>query len=86
MLLRISANWISCRYHALNVSEGEAAKERWELWNRDVAEVFLNPQPEWQHGPDSRMGQQQFGCITRSLKWHPIILSVRLISFVRAAG
>jgi hypothetical protein len=37
----------SCRYDALNVFEGEdASKERWELWNRDVAEVFLNPQPE----------------------------------------
>jgi hypothetical protein len=37
----------SCRYDALNVFEGEEiSKERWELWNRDVAEVFLNPQPE----------------------------------------
>jgi hypothetical protein len=36
-----------CRYDSLNVYEGEdVAKERWELWNRDVAEVFLNPQPE----------------------------------------
>jgi hypothetical protein len=39
----------SCKYHALNVFEGEdLSKERWELWNRDVAEVFLNPQPERQ--------------------------------------
>jgi len=39
----------SCKYDALNVFEGEdIAKERWELWNRDVAEVFLNPQPERQ--------------------------------------
>lgn len=39
----------SCKYDALNVFEGEDnAKERWELWNRDVAEVFLNPQPERQ--------------------------------------
>ena len=39
----------SCKYDALNVFEGEdTAKERWELWNRDVAEVFLNPQPERQ--------------------------------------
>jgi len=37
----------SCHFDTLNVYEGEdAAKERWELWNRDVAEVFLNPQPE----------------------------------------
>jgi len=37
----------SCKYDALNVFEGEdISKERWELWNRDVAEVFLNPQPE----------------------------------------
>ena len=39
----------SCKYDALNVYEGEdLSKERWELWNRDVAEVFLNPQPERQ--------------------------------------
>jgi len=37
----------ACKYDALSVFEGEdIAKERWELWNRDVAEVFLNPQPE----------------------------------------
>jgi hypothetical protein len=36
-----------CRFTALNIYEGEdAAKERWELWNRDVAEIFVNPQPE----------------------------------------
>src|SRR5437899_5536807 len=30
----------------MNVYEGEdPAKERWELWNRDVAEVFVNPEP-----------------------------------------
>lgn len=39
----------SCKYDALNVFEGEGiSKERWELWNRDVAEVFLNPQPDRQ--------------------------------------
>ena len=39
----------SCKYDAVNVFEGEdISKERWELWNRDVAEVFLNPQPERQ--------------------------------------
>lgn len=39
----------SCKYDILNVFEGEdTSKERWELWNRDVAEVFLNPQPERQ--------------------------------------
>jgi hypothetical protein len=39
----------SCRYDALTVFEGEdISQERWELWNRDVAEVFLNPQPERQ--------------------------------------
>jgi hypothetical protein len=36
-----------CRYSTLNFYEGEdAAKERWELWDRDVVEVFVNPQPE----------------------------------------
>jgi hypothetical protein len=36
-----------CKYTTLNIYEGEdPAKERWELWNRDVAEVFINPQPE----------------------------------------
>jgi hypothetical protein len=36
-----------CRYDSLNVYEGEdPAVERWQLWDRDVVEVFLNPQPE----------------------------------------
>ena len=36
-----------CKYSTLNVYEGEdASKERWELWNRDVAEVFFNPGPQ----------------------------------------
>ncbi len=36
-----------CRYSTLNIFESEdAAKERWELWTRDVVEVFVNPQPE----------------------------------------
>jgi len=36
-----------CKYSILNIYEGEdAAKERWELWKRDVVEVFANPQPE----------------------------------------
>ncbi len=35
-----------CKYQKLNIYEGEdALKERWELWNRDVVEIFLNPQP-----------------------------------------
>jgi hypothetical protein len=37
----------SCRYDALNIYEGEDPKaERWQLWDRDVVEIFLNPQPE----------------------------------------
>ena len=36
-----------CRYQSLNIYAGEdPAKERWELWNRDVVEAFINPQPE----------------------------------------
>lgn len=36
-----------CKYSTLNIYEGEdPAKERWELWDRDVVEVFVNPQPE----------------------------------------
>jgi Carbohydrate family 9 binding domain-like len=36
-----------CRYSQLNVYEGEdATQERWQLWNRDVVEVFVNPQPQ----------------------------------------
>lgn len=36
-----------CKYSTLNIYEGEdTAKERWELWNRDVVEVFANPEPE----------------------------------------
>jgi alpha-galactosidase len=35
-----------CKYATLHVYEGEdPVKERWELWNRDVVEVFLNPEP-----------------------------------------
>ena len=37
----------SCRYDSLNIYDGEDPKpERWQLWDRDVVEVFLNPQPE----------------------------------------
>jgi len=52
---QVAATWTAkyvyfafkCKYTALNVFEGEdASKERWELWTRDVAEVFINPQPE----------------------------------------
>lgn len=36
-----------CLYEKLNIYEGEdPVRERWELWNRDVVEVFANPQPE----------------------------------------
>jgi hypothetical protein len=36
-----------CRYRSLNIYAGEdSTKERWELWNRDVVEAFINPQPE----------------------------------------
>jgi len=36
-----------CRYQSLNIYAGEdPAKERWELWNRDVVEAFINPQPQ----------------------------------------
>ena len=36
-----------CHFSELNLYLGEdAGKERWELWNRDVAEVFLTPYPE----------------------------------------
>ncbi len=35
-----------CRYTSLNYYEGEStAKERWKLWDRDVVEVFINPEP-----------------------------------------
>jgi len=53
-LTRVAAAWseahvyfaFRCKYTALNIYEGEdPAKERWELWNRDVAEVFINPEP-----------------------------------------
>jgi alpha-galactosidase len=36
-----------CKYTTLNIFQGEdPVKERWGLWNRDVVEVFVNPQPE----------------------------------------
>jgi alpha-galactosidase len=35
------------RYDSLNTYDGEdPATERWQLWDRDVVEVFLNPLPE----------------------------------------
>jgi Carbohydrate family 9 binding domain-like len=55
IVTRVAAVWseryiyfaFSGHYESLNVYEGEdVAKERWELWNRDVVEVFLNPRPE----------------------------------------
>ena len=51
---RVAAVWsdryiyfaFSGHYESLNIFEGEdVIKERWELWNRDVVEVFLNPEP-----------------------------------------
>ena len=47
---RVSSVWTEtyvyfffwCRYESLNVYSGEDPKvERWQLWDRDVAEVFL---------------------------------------------
>jgi hypothetical protein len=36
-----------CKYRSINVYQGEdPAKERWELWERDVVEVFVNPGPQ----------------------------------------
>jgi len=52
---KVAALWTSthvyfafwCSYSTLNIYEGEdPARERWKLWDRDVAEVFINPQPE----------------------------------------
>lgn len=51
---RVAALWSTgsvyfaffCRYVTLNTYHDEdVTKERWELWNRDVVEVFVNPQP-----------------------------------------
>jgi len=36
-----------CKYTTLNVYEGrDPSKDFWKLWERDVVEIFLNPQPE----------------------------------------
>ncbi len=36
-----------CKYTELNIYQNEdPAVEKWGLWDRDVVEVFLNPQPE----------------------------------------
>lgn len=36
-----------CKYTVLNLYDSkDTRKDFWELWNRDVVEVFLNPQPE----------------------------------------
>jgi cellulose/xylan binding protein with CBM9 domain len=52
---RVSSVWtesyiyfaFASRFDTLNVYEKEnPAVERWQLWDRDVVEIFLNPQPE----------------------------------------
>lgn len=36
-----------CRYRTLNIFQGEdLGPKRWQLWERDVVEAFINPQPE----------------------------------------
>jgi hypothetical protein len=36
-----------CHYQSLNTYEGEdSGPERWQLWERDVVEAFINPEPE----------------------------------------
>lgn len=36
-----------CHYQRLNTYDSEdASLERWQLWERDVVEAFINPQPE----------------------------------------
>ena len=36
-----------CKYSVLNLYEGEdPAVEKWQLWDRDVVEAFINPNPE----------------------------------------
>lgn len=36
-----------CKFVELNVyKDADPAVKTWDLWNRDVVEVFLNPQPE----------------------------------------
>ena len=40
----------ACRYRRLNLFAGEDSNpEKFGLWDRDVAEVFLNPHPEQMH-------------------------------------
>ena len=52
---RIAALWtpaylyaaFESKFTTLNVYENsDLARERWGLWNRDVVEIFVNPQPE----------------------------------------
>lgn len=36
-----------CKYSKLNIySDGDSSKDKWGLWERDVVEVFANPEPE----------------------------------------
>jgi alpha-galactosidase len=36
-----------CKYNTLNLYDSkDTSKDHWQLWERDVVEVFLNPQPE----------------------------------------
>ena len=36
-----------CRYESLNIFQGENPEaERWQLWDKDVVEAFISPDPE----------------------------------------
>ena len=40
----------SSKFNALNLfDDGDSSHERWKLWDRDVVEVFLNPEPQRIH-------------------------------------
>jgi hypothetical protein len=52
---RVASRWTSsqvyfgfrCKYSTLNLyQQDDPEREKWGLWERDVVEVFLNPEPE----------------------------------------
>ncbi len=58
------------RYDSLNTyGDEDPAPERWQLWNRDVVEVFLNPQPERvQHYYEFEVAPITSGSISKSTR------------------
>jgi hypothetical protein len=64
-----------CKYTTLNIYAGEPTeKERWELWNRDVVEVFINPEP-------SRFGHYYEYEVSPNNQWIDLVIDLQKAPF-----